>query len=202
MATDPVCGMQVDERSAAGSSVIEGKAHFFCSIGCKTKFDANPSAYLGPGAGTGVAGHSGYSHHQEPVQPGATYTCPMHPEIERKAPGDCPKCGMALVPVAGTGATDDTELHDLKRRLWIGSALSLPLFLLAMAPMVGIHELFGLQPKVRGLLLPPLCNRAPSIPARCIPKSSAMRPAIARSAAWRWCPLPAPGRPTTPNCMT
>ncbi|WP_229724276.1 heavy metal-binding domain-containing protein [Cribrihabitans marinus] len=26
------------------------------------------------------------------------YTCPMHPEIVRDAPGDCPKCGMTLVP--------------------------------------------------------------------------------------------------------
>ena len=29
---------------------------------------------------------------------GARYTCPMHPEIVRDAPGSCPKCGMALVP--------------------------------------------------------------------------------------------------------
>ena len=137
MATDPVCGMQVDERSAAGSSVIEGTAHYFCSTGCKTKFDSNPSAYAG--APPAMA-----------VPPGATYTCPMHPEIERNAPGSCPKCGMALVPVAGTGASDDTELRDLKRLLWIGTALSAPLFLLAMAPMIGIHELFGIQPRPRG----------------------------------------------------
>ena len=29
---------------------------------------------------------------------GETYTCPMHPEIKRDAPGQCPICGMALVP--------------------------------------------------------------------------------------------------------
>ena len=39
----------------------------------------------------------------------------------------CPKCGMALVPVGGVGEADDTELRDLKRRLWIGVALSFPL---------------------------------------------------------------------------
>ena len=69
---------------------------------------------------------------------GAKYTCPMHPEIVRDAPGDCPICGMALVPIAGTGEADDSELRDLTRRLWIGVALSVPLLLLAMAPMVGI----------------------------------------------------------------
>jgi Cu+-exporting ATPase len=76
----------------------------------------------------------------------------MHPEILRDAPGDCPICGMALVPVAGTGGgeADDSELRDLARRLWIGIALSLPLVVLAMAPMMGIHEPFGLQPHSRG----------------------------------------------------
>ena len=80
----------------------------------------------------------------------AEYTCPMHPEVRSPQPGNCPKCGMALVPVAGTGETDDSELLDLTRRLWIGVALSIPLVLLAMSPMIGIHEPFGLQPRPRG----------------------------------------------------
>ena len=80
----------------------------------------------------------------------AEYTCPMHPEIRSPQPGSCPKCGMALVPVAGTGEPDDAELHDLTRRLWIGIVLSIPLVVLAMSPMIGIHELFGLQPRPRG----------------------------------------------------
>jgi Cu+-exporting ATPase len=56
----------------------------------------------------------------------AEYTCPMHPEVHSPQPGSCPKCGMALVPVAGTVDTDDSELCDLTRRLWIGVALSIP----------------------------------------------------------------------------
>ncbi len=28
------------------------------------------------------------------------YTCQMHPEVVKDAPGNCPKCGMTLVPVA------------------------------------------------------------------------------------------------------
>ncbi|MHB8666031.1 MAG: copper-transporting P-type ATPase [Burkholderiales bacterium] len=81
---------------------------------------------------------------------GTRYTCPMHPQIVRAAPGNCPICGMTLVPVAGTGEADDSELRDLTRRLWIGVALSIPLVLLAMSPMIGIHEPFGLQPRARG----------------------------------------------------
>jgi P-type Cu+ transporter len=80
----------------------------------------------------------------------AEYTCPMHPEVRSPQPGSCPKCGMALVPVAGTGEADDSELRGLTRRLWTGVALSIPLVVLAMSPMIGIHDLFGLQPRPRG----------------------------------------------------
>lgn len=84
------------------------------------------------------------------------YTCPMHPEILRTQPGDCPKCGMTLVPVVGAAPGsnaaegNDAELHNLGRRLWVGTALSVPLLILAMSPMVGLHDLFGIQPRLRG----------------------------------------------------
>ena len=74
----------------------------------------------------------------------------MHPEILRDAPGDCPICGMALVPVAGTADANDAELRGLTRRLWVGIALSIPLVILAMAPMIGFKEPFGLMPRPRG----------------------------------------------------
>ena len=82
------------------------------------------------------------------------WTCPMHPEILRDAPGDCPVCGMSLVSIAGTGLSGgeeahDSELRDLAWRLKVGLALSIPLVLVAMAPMVGIHEPFGLGPRSR-----------------------------------------------------
>ena len=86
----------------------------------------------------------------EAVSQAAKYTCPMHPEIRSQQPGSCPKCGMALVPIAGAEETSDVELRDLTRRLWIGVALSIPLVVLAMSPMVGLHDLFGLQPRPRG----------------------------------------------------
>jgi Cu+-exporting ATPase len=42
---DVVCGMQVDPAKAAGTSEYNGKTYYFCSKGCKTKFDANPAQY-------------------------------------------------------------------------------------------------------------------------------------------------------------
>ena len=44
---DPVCGMQVDDGNAAGKSEHEGRAYYFCSAGCKAKFDQNPDQYAG-----------------------------------------------------------------------------------------------------------------------------------------------------------
>lgn len=64
------------------------------------------------------------------------YTCPMHPEVRQDHPGDCPKCGMPLEPITATAATDDdehAELQDMVRRFVIGTALTLPVFVLAMA---------------------------------------------------------------------
>lgn len=45
MAKDPVCGMQVDEKGAAGASTYQGKTYYFCSPGCKKAFDENPGKY-------------------------------------------------------------------------------------------------------------------------------------------------------------
>src|SRR5687767_6893516 len=100
--------------------------------------------------------HKHHHHAEHAPQPqakpmqAAKYTCPMHPQIVRDAPGSCPLCGMALVPIAGTGEADDSELRDLTRRFWVGTILTIPLVVLAMAPMVGIMEPFGLAPRTRG----------------------------------------------------
>ena len=66
------------------------------------------------------------------------YTCPMHLQIEQDHPGDCPICGMALEPknVVAGGEEENSELRDMTRRLWIGAALSLPVFLLAMSHLL------------------------------------------------------------------
>ena len=54
MAKDPVCGMQVDEKEAAGKSEYRGKTYYFCAPGCKKEFDANPDEHVAP-AGFGLS---------------------------------------------------------------------------------------------------------------------------------------------------
>jgi P-type Cu+ transporter len=63
------------------------------------------------------------------------YTCPMHPQIEQDQPGNCPICGMALeLKSPGAGSEEENaELRDMTRRFWIGLALAIPVFVLAMA---------------------------------------------------------------------
>jgi Cu+-exporting ATPase len=66
------------------------------------------------------------------------YTCPMHPEIVRPAPGPCPICGMTLEPRTITASTQENpELADMTRRFWVSLALTAPLMAMAMVPMLG-----------------------------------------------------------------
>ena len=65
----------------------------------------------------------------------------MHPEIRQVGPGVCPKCGMALEPVVASAEGEpNPELADMTRRFWIGLALTVPVFGLAMAEHApGLH---------------------------------------------------------------
>jgi YHS domain-containing protein len=58
MAIDPVCKMEVDEKSAAATSEYMGQTYYFCSPGCKAAFDKNPEKYLSQ-----HEGHSSHEHH-------------------------------------------------------------------------------------------------------------------------------------------
>lgn len=150
---DPVCGMDVFPDDAL-SLKHEGTKYFFCSEGCRTKFQAHPKSYMAS-AGQ-VAGHEhGMSHEHSgcahgnthspsgkkpPVDQDAVYTCPMHPEIEQVGPGSCPICGMDLEPKFA-GESDESEAaqyRGMRLRFWVGVILSLPLLVLAMGPMVGL----------------------------------------------------------------
>lgn len=46
MKTDPVCNMEIDPNTAAGTSEYQGQTFYFCSKGCKKRFDDNPSQFF------------------------------------------------------------------------------------------------------------------------------------------------------------
>ncbi len=162
-ATDPVCGMEVEPTSAAGTHEHDGQTYFFCSQHCLERFRAEPARYVGPAT-------------EEPKKPSAPrdFTCPMHPEVHQTAPGSCPSCGMALEPAVSMPKATKTEyvcpmhpeivrdepgscpmcgmaleprtisleeevnpeLVDMTRRFWISLVLAAPLVILAMAEMI------------------------------------------------------------------
>ena len=73
------------------------------------------------------------------------YTCPMHPEMVMDAPGSCPICGMALDPRTVTAEEEkNPELVSMTRRLWISTALTIPILLIAMSDLIP-----GMSPLMR-----------------------------------------------------
>jgi P-type Cu+ transporter len=127
-AIDPVCGMTVTPATAAGSASYAGKTYFFCSKHCVQKFQAEPEKYVGDKTRPA----------DDAVRAEATtYTCPMHPEVVSDRPGSCPKCGMALEPrEISVEEGPNPEYVDMRRRFWVGVALGLPVFLIAMTDML------------------------------------------------------------------
>jgi P-type Cu+ transporter len=134
---DVVCGMTVDPAKSLSSS-YQGTDYFFCAAGCKAKFEADPPRY------------AGISKPQE--EPSTTqkddgiYTCPMHPEVRQRGPGNCPICGMALEPldVSITEEEENPEYRDMRRRFWWSALLSLPLLIFGMSEMFDANTFHAL----------------------------------------------------------
>ncbi|SFG45392.1 Cu+-exporting ATPase [Novosphingobium sp. CF614] len=136
MATDPVCGMSVDPATTPHVAAHAGAHHYFCSAGCLAKFNADPARYAGDAP-----------LRTEPVPEGTIWTCPMHPEVQRSAPGSCPICGMALEPMTPTLSDGPSpEYADMKRRFVVGLILSMSVVALEMGGhLFGTGRLIGQQ---------------------------------------------------------
>ncbi|MBI2090020.1 MAG: heavy metal translocating P-type ATPase [Deltaproteobacteria bacterium] len=163
---DPVCGMDVEPESAAGSYEHDGRTYYFCCEPCLERFREDPAKFLTGGVSqaespTGVGKRNLYTCPMDPEvrqeKPGACpkcgmalepmvvpspfgpveYVCPMHPEIVRAEPGSCPICGMALEPrTAAVEEGPNPELVDMARRFWSSLILTAPLLFLAMSEMI------------------------------------------------------------------
>jgi P-type Cu+ transporter len=137
--TDPVCGMKVSTHSPHVAEHV-GRRYVFCCDGCRKRFVSDPARFAIDREASGAA--------SERTTAGVAYTCPMHPEIRRAAPGSCPLCGMALEPVAPTAEESNAELSDMTRRFWVGALLSTPLVIWEMTAHVlgGLHT--SLSPRL------------------------------------------------------
>ena len=137
---DPVCGMKVDPSKAAANLNHLGVTVYFCSQGCAAKFRASPEKYLQAEPDGNFLGQPAKT------KPQREYTCPMHPEIVRDAPGSCPICGMALEPREVTAEEWNPELANMTRRLWISVTLAVPMLALMISdflPGMPMQHLFS-----------------------------------------------------------
>jgi P-type Cu+ transporter len=166
---DPVCGMMVAPEKVATKIEHGEKTYYFCSKGCAEKFLREPERYLAASEATGM------DHAKTPAEHGAMqqtatapshdadekkvrYTCPMHPEIIRLAPGSCPICGMALEPMDVFAQVEaDPEYESMRLRFWISAALSLPVLLLSMfGESLGLHLTPSIRTGIEFLLATPV----------------------------------------------
>ena len=70
------------------------------------------------------------------------YTCPMHSQIRRNEPGNCPICGMTLEPEGIPDAQGTSpELKDMTRRFVIGAVLAIPVLVLEMGGHLGLLKM-------------------------------------------------------------
>ena len=145
---DPVCGMKVDTRTADHRFELGGTPCYFCSARCLEKFRADPDRYLNPPEHDPAVTGPAMGALTEAAE-GTVWTCPMHPEIRRDGPGQCPICGMALEPLEPTlEEGPNPELLDMSRRFWVSAALSLPLVVLTFGAEVLGWELLPMRMSV------------------------------------------------------
>jgi P-type Cu+ transporter len=163
---DPICDMDVEPATAAGSYEYKGTTYYFCCEPCLEKFRESPEVYVGaakaqPKPIEAIPG-ADYTCPMDPEvhqsKPGACpkcgmalepttialpqmktqYVCPMHPEVVQDVPGSCPKCGMALEPRTVTLEEEaNPEYVDMKRRFVISLFLTVPLLMLVLTEMAG-----------------------------------------------------------------
>lgn len=159
---DPICGMDVKSDSKH-KTTHEGADYYFCCEGCLKKFEADPAAALTPASekesspassglhicpmcpevkneGPGICPSCGMALEPDVISAPSMkteWTCPMHPEIIRDEPGACPVCGMSLESRSVQVKEEDAgELVDMRRRLWVGSILTLPVMVAAMSDLI------------------------------------------------------------------
>jgi Cu+-exporting ATPase len=131
---DPVCGMDVDPNDSE-TFTYRGKLNYFCSTSCLNKFKLEPEKY--------ISVKSAVKSEVESKSKDAIYTCPMHAQIRKSAPGNCPICGMTLEVETLTvdHEEDNSEYKMMLTRFFVCAALSVPLLFITMGGRNLFHNI-------------------------------------------------------------
>ncbi len=126
------CHGNENKRSHQSQAVVSTTAKYYCPMCAGVESDVPEEC---PKCGMALE-----ATHVRSANSKTIFTCPMHPEIEQHGSGFCPICGMDLEPKTITLENDefDSELDTMTNRFWLAVTLSVPVFLLAMMPMVGV----------------------------------------------------------------
>jgi Cu2+-exporting ATPase len=112
----------------------EGNGIFYCPMHCEGEKTYGK---------TGDCPVCGMDLIEQPKQvQNIQYTCPMHPEIIKDAPGSCAICGMDLVPMKVNESAENKTYEELLRKFWIASIFTIPIFLLAMSEMIPNNPIY------------------------------------------------------------
>jgi Cu+-exporting ATPase len=142
-AVDPVCGMSVNPATAKGGALEhDGHTYYFCGPRCRDRFAADPAKYLPAAAPATVAAPPPPAASTSASAPprGTVYVCPMDPEVREKAPGPCPKCGMALEPEQPQLATRTEWVCPMHPEIVRDAPGSCPICGMALEPRTATRE--------------------------------------------------------------
>ncbi len=150
----PVCGMNLVSAPAEGNEKKEHKQHqkdqrsvgatdkYYCPMHCEGDKTYNKERDC-PVCGMQLVKEPGAP---PPATSKSQYSCPMHPQIIRDAPGSCPICGMDLVPMQPVDEDEDRTYKQLLKKFKIAVLFTVPIFLIAMSDMLPnnpLMKLFG-----------------------------------------------------------
>lgn len=147
----PVKGSQPEKPKHEEHDFGHGHTHssndgeYYCPMLCE-----RDKKYAKPGNCPVCGMHLVKEQKLEPKQ--KEYTCPMHPEIIRSEPGSCPICGMDLVPriVQRDNEEEEAAYRSMRKRFWIAVAFTVPVFLIAMGEMTGMHFFHAVDKAILG----------------------------------------------------
>jgi P-type Cu2+ transporter len=143
MAIDPVCGMEVDEKSTRHVSAFNGKTYYFCSESDKAKFEAHPETYKAHSAPLGattlleehVHPHAHEHQQQQAVEVSPPrghahhYTAPVGPP---KPMGGHEMHGEAHAEHKGNHSRHEGHsVEGFRKRFWVSLIFTVPVLILS-----------------------------------------------------------------------
>lgn len=122
--TKAICPVTGDEFTISENTPVveyKGEIYYMCCPGCDTEFMKDPEKYImemqhrGQSSDTEEKGESKIEY----------WTCSMHPEVRADKEGNCPICGMTLIPVYERGGADNV-MHLSDRNIELAGIKMMP----------------------------------------------------------------------------